>query len=109
MRIGLLGRGLPSALRRSCEQAGIRFVPPARAELRLYVGTSPPASAPKPPWLWLSPKRIDAADAAAVVLAGAYDVATLGADVPLIVQRRIAELRVRVEPALQPAGFVGKS
>jgi len=87
----------------------MRVVPPARAELRLYIGATPPARPPKPPWLWLSPNKIDPADAAAVVLAGAYDVATLGAELPLLVQRRIAELTVRAEPAVAAEGFVGKS
>ena len=109
MKIGVLGRGLPGAVRRSCEDAGIRIVPAGRAELRLYVDAMPPAKAPAPPWLWISPTRIEPADAAACVLLGAYDVATLGPDLPVIVQRRFAELTVRVEPPIQPAGFVGKS
>src|SRR5262245_26657424 len=109
MRIAVLGRGLPTAVRRACNDAGIRIVPAARAMLRLYVGTAPPTRAPKPPWRWLSPRAIEPAEAAAAVLAGAYDVATLGLDLPLLVQRRVAELTMRVEPAVRPEGFVGKS
>src|SRR5262245_51757305 len=109
MKIGVLGRGLPAPARRACEESGIRFVPSARAELRLYVDANPPTKPPVPPWLWISPKKIDPSDAAAVVLLGAYDVATIGPELPVTVQRRCAELRVRIEPAIQPVGFVGKS
>ena len=109
MRIGVLGRGLPNPIRRACEAAGIRIVPAARAELRLHVAAMPPARPPASPWLWIATKPIDPTDAAAAVLAGAYDVALLTTELPLIVQRRYAELRVRIEPSLPPAGFVGKS
>ena len=109
MRIGVLGRGLPAPIRRACEAVGIRIVPAARAELRLHVAATPPTRPPASPWLWIATAPIDPADAAAAVLAGAYDVATLSPELPLIVQRRHAELRVRIEPALPPAGFVGKS
>src|SRR5262245_3844643 len=109
MKIGLLGRGAPAPVRRAFEDAGIRVVPAARAELRLYVDSIPPTKPPAPPWLWISPKQIEPTEAAAVVLLGAYDVATIGPDLPVIVQRRFAELTVRVEPASTPAGFVGKS
>jgi transcriptional regulator with PAS, ATPase and Fis domain len=109
MRIGVLGQALPARTRKALASAGMRLVPAPRADLRVVVATKPPTRAPKPPWLWLSPKKIDPADAAAAVLAGAYDVAHVDDELPLTIQRRIAELNVRSEPAIEPAGFVAKS
>jgi DNA-binding NtrC family response regulator len=109
MRIGVLGQALPARTRQAFVAAGLRLVPSGRADLRLFVAARPPARPPKSPWLWISPKKIDPADAAVAVLAGAYDVAFADDELPLIVQRRLAELRVRVEPAALSTGFVGKS
>jgi transcriptional regulator with GAF, ATPase, and Fis domain len=109
MRIAVLGQALSARTRQALTASGLRLVPGGRADLRLFVGAKPPDKAPKSPWLWISPKKIEALDAAAAVLAGAYDVANVDDELPLVIQRRLAELRVRVEPASQPAGFVGKS
>ncbi|HTL37116.1 MAG TPA: sigma 54-interacting transcriptional regulator [Kofleriaceae bacterium] len=109
MSVAVVGRALPAPLRRAFTDAGIRFAQPERAELRLVIDSRPPSKPPAAPWLWVTPSQIDPAHAASVVLAGAYDVAMLDAELPLLVQRRLAELRVRLEPTSQPIGFVGKS
>src|SRR5512143_1670535 len=110
MSVAVLGGSLPAPLRRAFADAGIRFAKPERAELRIYIDRKPPAKPPRSPWLWVSPSQIDPAHASTVVLAGAYDVAGLDQDLPVLVQRRLAELRVaRAEPTSQPIGFVGKS
>ncbi|HEY5952219.1 MAG TPA: sigma 54-interacting transcriptional regulator [Kofleriaceae bacterium] len=109
MRIGVLGQALPARIRQALTAGGLKIVPAGRADVRLVIAPKPPERAPKPPWLWVSAKKIDPADAAMAVLAGAYDVAHLDDELPLIVQRRLAELRVRGEPAMEAAGYVGKS
>jgi transcriptional regulator with PAS, ATPase and Fis domain len=109
MRVCVLGRPLPARIRQALLAAGLKLVPTGRADLRLFVADKPPTGAPAAPWLWISPKKIDPVDAGAAVLAGAYDVAHADAELPLVVQRRLAELRVRVEPSTEPAGLVGKS
>src|SRR5262245_36330592 len=109
MRIAVLGRALPARFRHALVDAGLRFVPAGRADLRLHVGSTPPARAPKSPWLWVTPRTLDPAASAAAVLAGAYDVVELGDELPLFVQRRLAELRVRIEPTSAPTGFVARS
>ncbi|HSD88966.1 MAG TPA: sigma 54-interacting transcriptional regulator [Kofleriaceae bacterium] len=109
MSVAVLGGSLPAPLRRAFADAGIRFAKPERAELRIYIDRRPPEKPPTSPWLWVSPNPIDPAHASSVVLAGAYDVAELDEELPLLVQRRLAELRVHAEPTSQPIGFVGKS
>jgi transcriptional regulator with GAF, ATPase, and Fis domain len=109
MRIAILGQTLPARTRQALLAAGVKLVSGGRATLRLFVSAKPPTKAPAAPWLWISPKKIDPADAAVAVLAGAYDVAHADAELPLVIQRRLAELRARVEPTSQPIGFVGKS
>jgi transcriptional regulator with GAF, ATPase, and Fis domain len=105
----VLGQALPARTLRAFATAGLKLVSAGRADLRLCVAAKPPSRAPAAPWLWVSPTPIDPADAAIAVLAGAYDVAHADDELPLIVQRRLAELRVRAEPATEPAGFVAKS
>src|SRR6185503_13438755 len=109
MRICVLGPSLPAKTRSALGSAGMKIVPAGRADLRLVIATRPPSRPPKAPWLWISPKKIDPADAAQAVLAGAYDVVQIDDDLPLTIQRRIAELSVRAEPTSEPAGFVAKS
>jgi transcriptional regulator with GAF, ATPase, and Fis domain len=110
MAIALVGKPLPAAQRSALIALGIRFAKPDRAKLRIYVDSKPPARAPKSPWLWVSTKPLDAAHAASVVLAGAYDVATTSdKDLAATIQRRLSELRGRIELTSQPIGFVGKS
>ena len=109
MRIGVVGQSLPRMHQRALEAAGIRIANTDRAELRVYIGAKPPTRAPKSPWLWVSTRAIDPAHAAAVVLAGAYDVALLDGELPTTIVRRLTELRSRVELTSQPIGFVGKS
>ena len=109
MSIGLVGAPLPTAHRRALAAAGLRIVPPAKAALRLYVGARPPQRPPPRPWLWCSPKRIEPADAAAAVLAGAYDVATLDDQLAALVARRLAELAVNHEAGPPPVGFIAES
>jgi transcriptional regulator with PAS, ATPase and Fis domain len=105
--IGLVGTALPPAQRRALEP--LTIVEPARATLRLYVGTRPPLRPPAPPWLWVAPRGIEPEAAAAAVLAGAYDVVPLGADLASTVARRLAELDVHTLPGAAPTGFVARS
>ncbi|HWO19915.1 MAG TPA: sigma 54-interacting transcriptional regulator [Kofleriaceae bacterium] len=107
--LGLVGAPLPEATRRLLTDAGLRLVAPAKAALRLCVGARPPARPPAPPWLWCSPKRIDPADAAAAVLAGAYDVAPIDDGLAALIARRLAELAVRQTPGPSPVGFIAES
>src|SRR5262245_58942305 len=78
LAIALVGAALAPAHRRRLVDAGLRIGPAARAALRVHVGNRPPARPPAAPWLWCSPRPIDPADAAAAVLAGAYDVMEVG-------------------------------
>jgi DNA-binding NtrC family response regulator len=107
--IALVGAPMPEAARRALADAGLRAVAPARAALRLAVGARPPARPPAAPWLWCSPRRIEPADAAAAVLAGAYDVAVIDEGLPALIARRLAELAVREPPGPTPVGFIAES
>jgi len=107
--VAAVGAPLPAGARRALAAAGLRLVAPARAALRLHVGARPPARPPAPPWLWCSPKRIDPADAAAAVIAGAYDVAEIDDGLPALIARRLAELSVPPTPGPSPVGFVAES
>ncbi|NVB82742.1 MAG: sigma 54-interacting transcriptional regulator [Kofleriaceae bacterium] len=107
--IHLAGTPLSPAVRKSLAAARIKIGDVARASLHVHVGARPPARAPKAPWIWVATKAVEPEQASAVVLAGAYDVIVLGADLAETLARRIAELRIRIEPASQPVGFVGKS
>src|SRR5262245_23006862 len=107
--IGLLGTPLPDDRRIALEGAGLRIVTPERADVRLYVHARPPTRPPTKPWLWCSPKPIGPSEAATAVLAGAYDVVAVGADLVSIIQRRVAELSVHVVGGQPPPGFVARS
>ncbi len=109
MTIALLGSGLAPAQRRALARAGLRLVDPDRAALRLYVGARVPARPPRAPWLWIAPRGTEPAAAAAAVLAGAYDVVPQDAEIAAIVQRRLAELAIAIEPGPPPVEFVAKS
>src|SRR5258706_11244409 len=104
MSIAVLGRALPAPLRRAFADAGIRVGKPETAELRLYIDSRPPSRPPKSPWLWVTPRAIDPAHAASVVLAGAYDVAMLDAELPLLLQRPLAALTAPPQPPSPPNG-----
>jgi DNA-binding NtrC family response regulator len=107
--IALVGAPLAEATRRALEAAGLRVVAPAKAMLRVQIGARPPARPPAPPWLWCSPKQIDPADAAAAVIAGAYDVAVIDDGFAALVARRLVEVAAREPPGPSPVGFIAES
>ena len=109
MDIAVIGQPLPRAQRTALAEAGLREVSPARALARIYVGTRPPARAPHAPWLWVSPRAIAPGDAAAAVLAGAYDAIAIDDGLAATLVCRLRELAVRVEPGEPPEGFVAVS
>ena len=104
-----MGTPPTAAARTALEAAGLRIVTPERADLRLYLHIRPPSRAPRPPWLWCSPKAPAPADAAAAVLAGAYDVVSMEAPLAETIQRRLDELACAVEASEPPAGFIARS
>jgi DNA-binding NtrC family response regulator len=106
MSIALLGS--PSqAHRRAVEEIGVAAA--ERAELRVFVGPRPPIKAPRAPWIWVTPKDVDPQLAATAVLAGAYDAIAGDDTLAATLQRRLAELRVQVEPGTPPDGYVARS
>ena len=109
MDIAVLGRGFSTLHRRVLATAGFREVSAERAALRLYVSPRPPAKPPRAPWIWLCPAELDPTDAAAAVLAGAYDAIALDAQLPATLARRFAELAVVVVPGEPPPDFVTRS
>ena len=109
MSIALLGAPLSAARRKALVAGGHRLVPAARADLRVHVGGRPPARPPHAPWVWCSPSPITATDAAAAVLAGAYDVVTLDDQLAATLARRLGELVSRREVAAPPVGYVARS
>ena len=109
MDIALIGQPLVRGHRKALADAGLREVSPARAFARIYVGTRPPARAPNAPWLWISPRAIAPSDAAAAVLAGAYDAIAIDDSLAATLVRRLHELAIRVEPGEPPEGFVAVS
>jgi DNA-binding NtrC family response regulator len=107
--IALVGAPLPDHIQRQLADAGLRVVAPPKAALRVHAGARLPARPPAAPWLWCSPKRIDPADAAAAVLAGAYDVAPIDDGLAALIVRRLAELAAREAPGPTPVGFIAES
>ena len=106
MSIAVLGAPT-AAHRKALEPLG--FAPPERAELRVFVHARPPARTPKAPWLWVSPREVDPKLAAEAVLSGAYDAIAADSQLAATVQRRLAELRIHVEPGTPPEGFIARS
>jgi DNA-binding NtrC family response regulator len=106
MTIALVGAALAPAHRRKLVEAGLRIVPAARAALRVHVGNRPPGRPPAAPWLWCSPRAIDPADAAAAVLAGAYDVVEVDDALAGAIARRLREVATQFEPGPPPVGFI---
>src|SRR3569623_574950 len=106
MSIAVLGA--PTAAHRKA-LAPLGFAPPERAELRVFVHARPPARPPKAPWLWVSPREVDPKLAAEAVLSGAYDAIAADSQLAATVQRRLAELRIHVEPGTPPEGYVARS
>src|SRR5580704_15677743 len=109
MEIAFVGRPLGNSHRRELARAGFREVSPGRAAVRVYVGNRPPSRPPHAPWLWISPRPVNARDAAVAVLAGAYDVFAIDHDLAATLARRVHELAQRVEPGEPPEGFVAIS
>jgi DNA-binding NtrC family response regulator len=109
MDIALLGQPLGRSHRRELARAGFREVSPARALVRVHVARRPPARAPLAPWLWISPRPIDPIDAAAAVLAGAYDALPIDGQLADALARRVHELAQQVPAGEPPAGFVAIS
>jgi DNA-binding NtrC family response regulator len=109
MDIALVGRPLGRTHRRELARAGFREVSPGRAVVRVYVGSQPPSRPPAAPWLWISPRQVDARDAAAAILAGAYDAFAIDDELAATLARRVHELALRVEPGEPPEGFVAIS
>jgi transcriptional regulator with PAS, ATPase and Fis domain len=107
MTIGLVGTGWTTAQRSAL--AAFDVVAPDRARLRLYLGARPPARPPRAPWLWIAPRAPAASDAAAAVLAGAYDVVVADGELPQVVGRRLSELAAQIEAPAPPPGFVARS
>ena len=84
-------------------------VAPDRADVRLVWSARPPARPPRVPWLWIAPRTPDPYDAAAAVLAGAYDVIVADSELAQVVGRRIAELESCPAPPAPPPGVVARS
>jgi DNA-binding NtrC family response regulator len=106
MSIALLGSPTPS-IRRALEPLPLAAA--ERAELRVFVGPRPPIKAPRAPWVWVTPNDVDPRLAATAVLAGAYDALPADDDLAATLQRRLAELRIQVEPGTPPDGYVARS
>jgi DNA-binding NtrC family response regulator len=109
MTIGLIGAGWTARQRAALARGGLEIVATERADLRLVLAGSPRGRAARPPWLWVSPRSPTAADVAAAVLAGAYDVAVLDHELPALVARRLDELALRGEEPVPPPGYVARS
>jgi DNA-binding NtrC family response regulator len=106
MSIALLGS--PTAAHRKA-LAALTIVAPERAELRVFVHARPPVRPPRAPWLWVSPREIDPQLAATAVLAGAYDALPADSQLAATIERRLAELRVHVQPGTPPDGYIARS
>jgi len=109
MDIAVVGRGLGKLDRRTLASAGFTEVSIERAALRLFAGPRPPATAPRAPWVWIATAGLDPSDAAAAVLAGAYDAIALGPELAEILARRYAELATSIATGESPPGFVARS
>jgi transcriptional regulator with GAF, ATPase, and Fis domain len=109
MLIALVGAGWTARQRAALATSGFDVVAPERAQLRLVLAAAPPARPPRSPWMWVSPRPPAAGDAAAAVLAGAYDVAVQDGELASIVARRFAELALRVDEPVPPPGYVARS
>ncbi len=106
MEIILVG-DLPAWARRALAEAEIRVT--RKAAVTLVVAKRPPRPAPRGSWLWCATGELEADEAAAAVLAGAYDAFPLTRDLAATVARRIGEIVVRSEPGPPPVGFVADS
>src|ERR1043165_651299 len=109
MLIALVGKPWPAKLRAALEGAGLQIAAPERAALRLVASPRPPDRPPKVPWLWCPPRDASLRDTMAAVMAGAYDVVSLGGECAGIVKRRLEELAIRVESAAPPEGYIARS
>ncbi len=109
MSLSVVGAALPGAARKALTAAGVSVVPAARSSVRMYVGPRPPARPPQAPWLWCATRAIVAADAAAAVLAGAYDVVAIDTRFGAVVAKRLSELSAALAPGPPPVGFIAES
>lgn len=109
MTLALVGAALPAARRKALLAAGHALASPQQAALRVHVGSRPPARAPRTPWVWASTGPVASGDAAAAVLAGAYDVIAVDDALPATLARRLAELSVTRDQGPPPVGFIAAS
>ena len=109
MSIGVVGRPLPARHRQAVIAAGLRLVDARRADVTVHAGPRPPSRTPRAPWIWLATGPIAPADAAAAILAGAYDCVALGDGFADTLARRCAELSVHADQGAPPPEYVARS